>query len=354
MKSLLIFIFLTLSIGGISAAEDKKADTNIVDTYLLKAGWEKQNEGWMDPETGVVWGPETGKISWGEAKSYCQSLTLGGKNNWRLPTVEELQRAVCNVTGYVTRTACPKPRDHQKDLWLLNSEKGSTYWASDIIAGDPYNAYYFAFDVEGQQVITSKGDKSKARCVTIGVSPKVLGTATAERQTVADEAGATVKKQHAFYVAPFIGIGSFFTSSLAVDNSGYLNGEFRAGYRMGENLMMQGSIDTGLKVGKFGYPVITTFAIGPEYFFIPERVSAFVDLGFGLLSTDANFYTPGTTGVRQTYPAFGWRVGTTLVAIKWGSDGQFNIPISIVYTGYKSSLMVFHTAMLSVGFMYFH
>jgi len=338
MKFSLIFIFLTISIGGVFAN----------DIYLQKAGWEKQNDGWMDPETGIIWGPETGKMSWGEAKSHCQSLKLGGKNNWRLPTVDELQRSVCKVTGYMTRTACPKPRDHQKDLWLLNSEKGNTYWAADLIPGDPYNAYYFAFDVEGQQIITSKGDKSKLRCVTLGTKAAMVQ----EKKVVAEEV-ATTKAEHTFYIAPFIGVGAFFTNELAVDNSVYFNGEIRAGYKVYDNLMLQASADTGLNAKEFSYPVITTIAIGPEYFFIPERLSAFVDLGLGLITTNTNFYSSGT-GVRQTSAAFAWRAGATLATIKWGESGQYNMPISAAYTGYKSRNMLCHTVLLSIGFMYFN
>ncbi len=345
MKFSFIFIFLTLSINGVLAN----------DIYLQKAGWEKQHDGWMDPETGLIWGPEIEKNSWGEAKSHCQNLKLGGKNNWRLPTVEELQRSVCKVTGYVTRTACPRPRDHQKDLWLLNDEKGNTYWASDLIPGDPYNAYYFAFDVEGQQVITSKGDKSKARCVTTGTNPKAvaLSTAVVQEKQLAEEE-ETSKNKHSFYVAPFIGFGAFFTNELAVDNSTYLNGEFRIGYKVGENTMIQASVDTGLNAREFSFPVITTIVFGPEYFFIPERLSIFVDLGLGILTTNTNFYVPGTTGVRHSNAAFAWRAGMMLATVKWGENGQYNMPISVQYTGYKSNMMLCHTATLSIGFMYFN
>ena len=344
MKFSIIFIFLTLSISGVFAN----------DVYLQKAGWEKQSDGWMDPETGIIWGPEAEKMSWGEAKSYCQSLKLGQKNSWRLPTVEELQRSVCKVTGYMTRTACPTPRDHQKDLWLLNSDKGSTYWASDLIPGDPYNAYYFAFDVEGQQIITSKGDKSKLRCVSIGTSPKAVALVTAVAAQTETAQAETTKTEHTFYIAPFIGAGAFFTNESQPDNSIYLNGEIRVGYKLDDNVMLQASIDTGLNAKRFSYPVITTVVLGPEYFFLPERLSIFMNFGLGLVSTDVNFYAPGTTGIRQTSAAFAWRAGATLAMIKWGNNGQYNIPISVAYSGYKSNMMLCHTALLSIGFMYFN
>ena len=349
MKFSFTLIFLALSIGGTCFAEDKKTDAAGVDAFLLKAGWEKQSGGWVDPETALVWGPEIEKMSWGQAKAHCQSSKLGGKNNWRLPTVEELQRSVCKTTGYMTRTPCPKPRNHQKDLWLLNNEKGNTYWASDLIPGDPYNAYYFAFDVEGQQIITSKGDKSKARCVAM--SQKALAIVA---ETKAAEEKAVEKKEHTFYFATLIGFGGLFTNQISVSNSTYFNGELRAGYRMGDNIMLQGSAGVGLDAQGFSYPIITTIAIGPEYFIIPERLSIFLDLGLGIISTNTNFLTPGTSTATQSNAAFAWRVGATLATIKWGDSGQYNIPISVVYTGYKMNLMICHTALLSVGFMYFN
>ena len=348
MKFLLSVLFLILSVNILAA-------DITVDSYLVKAGWEKQNDGWMDPETGIIWGPELNKMSWGEAKSYCQNLKLGGKNNWRLPTVDELQRSVCKVTGYLTRTACPRPRDHQKDLWLLNNDKGTTYWASDLVPGDPYNAYYFVFDVEGQQVLTSKGDKSKARCIAIGTTPKAQALTAAvigEKKKIEEEEVA--KKEHTFYIAPFIGLGYFFTNEIAVNNHAQINGELRAGYKMAPNFMLQGAVTSGLDVSGFSFPMMTNILVGGEYFILPERLSAFLNVGLGLLTTDSNFITPGSSGPRQTNAGFAWRLGGTLATIKWGDNGQYNMPISVAYSGLKTSRVLCHTVLMSVGFLYFN
>jgi hypothetical protein len=45
-----------------------------------------------DNVTGLVWAQElsTSGLSWDEASDYCESLTLGGYDDWRLPTVKEL------------------------------------------------------------------------------------------------------------------------------------------------------------------------------------------------------------------------------------------------------------------------
>ncbi|WFB37751.1 DUF1566 domain-containing protein [Kiritimatiellota bacterium B12222] len=45
-----------------------------------------------DHVSGLIWAQELSRsdYSWEEASSYCESLTLGGYNDWRLPTVKEL------------------------------------------------------------------------------------------------------------------------------------------------------------------------------------------------------------------------------------------------------------------------
>ncbi len=45
-----------------------------------------------DNNTGLMWEtiPLGGKMTWEEAVEYCENLTLGGYDDWRIPTVEEL------------------------------------------------------------------------------------------------------------------------------------------------------------------------------------------------------------------------------------------------------------------------
>ncbi len=46
----------------------------------------------FDENTGLTWVtiPTDGKMTWDEAVEYCENLTLGGYDDWRLPTAEEL------------------------------------------------------------------------------------------------------------------------------------------------------------------------------------------------------------------------------------------------------------------------
>ena len=48
---------------------------------------------WKDSATGLIWTVEDNgsDLSWNQAYSYCDSLTLGGHTDWRLPTIDELK-----------------------------------------------------------------------------------------------------------------------------------------------------------------------------------------------------------------------------------------------------------------------
>ncbi|HOW17134.1 MAG TPA: DUF1566 domain-containing protein [bacterium] len=352
LKAKLLFLFTILIISSEIFSQEKVS----VDAYLKNAGWTEQDGGWMDPETGVIWGPETDKMSWGEAKLYCNNLRTAGKTDWRLPSIIELQYSVCSIAGYPSRTACIKPRNHQKDLWLLNKDmkKGITYWAGDLIPGDPYNSYYFVLDKEGQHVMTSKGDKSLARCVRQGVLPKATTASTeiAKSNEQKNEAEENKKEEFFFYISPLIGFGGIFTNELLVENTPYMNGELRLGFKVAEKTMVTLFVNTGLNLRDFDYPVFTSVAVGPEYF-IWDSFSIFAAAGVGILTCNTTVFPTNTT--TETNAGFSWKAGATWQVLKWGSKGQYALPLSVIYDGAKvRNLMSIHTATGAIGFMYFN
>ncbi|MDR3793789.1 MAG: DUF1566 domain-containing protein [Terracidiphilus sp.] len=47
---------------------------------------------WTDPNTGLMWVTREPKgMNWEQSNAYCQTLSMGGFHNWRLPTLIELQ-----------------------------------------------------------------------------------------------------------------------------------------------------------------------------------------------------------------------------------------------------------------------
>ena len=66
-------------------------DPGSEDTYSPPAGGT-----WKDSASGLTWqvSPPTDTYDWDEAKSYCDSLSLGGHSDWHLPTIGELRTLI--------------------------------------------------------------------------------------------------------------------------------------------------------------------------------------------------------------------------------------------------------------------
>ena len=80
-----------------------------------------------DTDTGLMWqqGTVSGIYTWEEALSYCENLSLGGHNDWRLPNINELQSLV-HYTRY----------NPSIDTVHFSNTVSSYYWSSTT------NAYY--------------------------------------------------------------------------------------------------------------------------------------------------------------------------------------------------------------------
>jgi hypothetical protein len=63
---------------------------------LYAADEDGEREVWADRTTGLTWQatPTGGAMNWSNARAHCESLTLGGRSDWRLPTISELRSLI--------------------------------------------------------------------------------------------------------------------------------------------------------------------------------------------------------------------------------------------------------------------
>jgi hypothetical protein len=75
--------------GGLDGGSDSDTD---IDTDTEPDGCHS-DWGWYDEFTDLCWqaNVSTDEIPWDEANSYCDDLSVGGYDDWRLPSIDELR-----------------------------------------------------------------------------------------------------------------------------------------------------------------------------------------------------------------------------------------------------------------------
>jgi hypothetical protein len=88
-----------------------------------------------DNVTGLEWQQTTapGTYAWQQAVDYCNNLSLGGKNDWRLPTIKELSTLV--------DSSIPSPGPAINKSYFPDTQ-AYYYWSSTTIADSPNYAWY--------------------------------------------------------------------------------------------------------------------------------------------------------------------------------------------------------------------
>jgi len=128
-------------------------------SLFLYAEFSRDSSGVVaDSTTGLEWqddysdnGGTVKSATWQDALIYCEELSLGGKNDWRLPNIRELKSIV----------------DDTKDNPAINSvftNVAFSYWSATTNASDSNEAWYIFSDY-GNKIWLSKTFTIHIRCV---------------------------------------------------------------------------------------------------------------------------------------------------------------------------------------------
>ncbi len=131
-----------------------------------------------DNVTGLVWEVKTlenstEKPNWNDAKTYCETLPLGGYSDWRLPTREELR----SIADYGRSAPFLNPE------YFPNAQ--TSYWSSEIFAITTSKAWYFMYNTGSSNTSFRVNTAAHVMAVRCGHSDKPLFVDNGD-QTVTD------------------------------------------------------------------------------------------------------------------------------------------------------------------------
>ncbi|MBI5102577.1 MAG: DUF1566 domain-containing protein [Nitrospirae bacterium] len=171
-----------------------------------------------DTSSGLMWQQgEGGAMNWEAALNYCESSTLGGYTNWRLPNIKELKSLVDNTR--LNPAIDPIFPDVHTGQWVV-------YWSSTTHAGAASEAWWtnFAYGgvYQGYSLLNGDGNKGVSnyvRCVRGGVS-SVLPSDTTPPTTTASPSGGTYGSTQLVTLGCNDGAGSGCASTYYCTGSG--------------------------------------------------------------------------------------------------------------------------------------
>ena len=127
----------------------------------------------------LIWSDSSSdKMNWNNAKKYCENLTEGGFNDWRLPNIDELRTLIQNHSGTQTGGTCEISEKAEK-LTLSDrtsncdgrsgsnfSKLGDTGWFwSSSIRSDSLTFAWFVVFINGIVNSTNTSYSFNVRCV---------------------------------------------------------------------------------------------------------------------------------------------------------------------------------------------
>jgi len=131
--SLILALFLITSCGDTSTSSDKRNKEGIL----------------IDPTTNLMWQDNTNvqfySYSWHKSVDYCGRLSLGGFQDWRLPSLPTLKHI------YTQRN-------------IFNFKSSKSFWSSSSNSSYSSYAWYINFDL-GNTSRSYKTSELSFRCV---------------------------------------------------------------------------------------------------------------------------------------------------------------------------------------------
>jgi formylglycine-generating enzyme required for sulfatase activity len=112
---------------------------------------------WKDSKTNLEWQCESpGEMNWYEAQKYAKSLVLGGKRDWRLPSLAELESLLDRSRGRSDGRPLVRQDVPFRDIL--------SYWSATTFERHTKNAWIVMFD--GAYVLSYyKSNLYRVRCV---------------------------------------------------------------------------------------------------------------------------------------------------------------------------------------------
>ena len=160
---LVLLAMLSLSLGFAISCGDDDDDSSGDDDDDNVSG-----DTWTDSSSGLNWQvtPSSDNLTWDDAKSYCDNLSLDG-GGWHLPTISELRTLIrgcnVNVTGGScgVTDSCLDSDCQDESCYACNTEEGPNngcygpselpsecdwYWSSSAVAAGAGYAWFVSFD----------------------------------------------------------------------------------------------------------------------------------------------------------------------------------------------------------------
>ncbi len=120
-----------------------------------------------DSISGLIWQQnESSTMNWENALSYCENLSLAGKNDWRLPNIKELaslsDNTLTGVYEHINTTYFPDAVNN------TSGSQSSDYWSSTTVKNTTTDAYHVEFGYTFLNGNVAKVNSKNARCVRGG------------------------------------------------------------------------------------------------------------------------------------------------------------------------------------------